>query len=123
MLLQFLDQRGEPDKHKKLFHTKKTSRAPFVALHSSGDYVIHFKYSGVLNIVYIAMMYGIGLPLLFPIAAFSIFTQWANERYNVAYVFKLPPTLDEKLTQNGIKVLRWAPLIFCFNSYWMLSNE
>ena len=67
-------------------------------------------------------MYGLGLPLLFPIAAASIFSQWVNERLNVAYVTKLPPSLDDKLTNNAITSLKWAPLLFCFNSYWMISN-
>jgi hypothetical protein len=85
------------------FKTKKTSRAPFKAIHSGNDYIIHFKYSGILNVVYIVFFYGIGLPVLFPIAAVSIFSTWANERYTVAYVNRLPPNLDEKLTKNGIK--------------------
>jgi len=105
------------------FITRKTTRAPFKAIWSGTDYVIHFKYSGVLNIVYIAFFYGIGLPLLFPIAAMSIFSQWVNERFNVAYVNKLPPTLDDKLTNNAINMLKWAPLLLCFNGYWMLSNQ
>lgn len=118
-LKQWLDT-GKTMNH---FKTKKTTRVPFKAIYSGTDYVIHFKYSGVLNIVYITFAYGIGLPLLFPIAIVSIFSQWANERYNVAYVNKLPPTLDEKLTKNAINMLKWAPLILCFNGYWMLSNK
>jgi hypothetical protein len=98
MIMQWLDHRHEKDPNLRKYATKKSARALFKNLYSSGDYVIHFKYSGVLNIVYVAFMYGLGLPLLFPIAGLSIFSQWANERYNIAYVFKLPPTLDEKLT-------------------------
>lgn len=105
------------------FHTKKKTRATFKALYSGPDYVIHFKYSGILNITYIAFFYGLGLPLLFPIAAASIFTQWIIERYNVAYVNKLPPTLDEKLTKNAINQIKWAPLLFVLNGYWMISNK
>jgi len=116
-LKQWMDGKGDH------FKTKKTSRLVFRALYSGNDYVIHFKYSGVLNIVYIAFFYGMGLPMLFPIAAASIFSQWANERYNVAYVNKLPPTLDDKLTKNAINSLKWAPLLLCFNGYWMLSNR
>ena len=37
------------------------------------DYVIHFKYSAVLNVVYVTCMYGIGMPVLFPIAAINFF--------------------------------------------------
>lgn len=55
------------------YNTKKTSMAAFKALWSGGDYVIHFKYSQVLNVTFISMMYGIGMPLLFPIAAFNLF--------------------------------------------------
>ena len=118
MLKAALDTRGTFNH----FKTKKTSRAPFKSIYSGTDYIIHFKYSGILNIVYIAFMYGLGLPLLFPIAAASIFSQWVNERLNVAYVTKLPPSLDDKLTNNVITSLKWAPLLFCFNSYWMISN-
>jgi len=66
----YIDTKGTFDH----FQTKKTSRAPFKAVYSGSDYIIHFKYSGILNIVYIAFMYGLGLPLLFPIAAASIFS-------------------------------------------------
>ena len=64
-----------------------------------------------------------GLPLLFPIAAASIFSQWSCERFSVAYVNKLPPTLDDKLTKNAINMLKWVPIFLCFNGYWMISNK
>ena len=50
--------------------TKQTSMQKYKDLYGGNDYVIHFKYSAVLNVCYITMMYGIGMPLLFPIAAF-----------------------------------------------------
>ena len=68
-------------------------------------------------------MYGIGMPLLFPIAALQIFNIWITERITVAYFTVLPPTLDQKLTENCIKVLKWAPMIFLFNGYWILGNR
>jgi hypothetical protein len=55
------------------YKTKKTSMAAYKDLYSGADYVIHFKYSGVLNIVYITMMYGMGMPILFVLAAFNFF--------------------------------------------------
>lgn len=47
--------------------------AQYIALYSGNDYVMHFKYSSVLNVVFITMMYGVGMPLLFPLAAFNFF--------------------------------------------------
>jgi len=108
-----------PDPYK----TKKTSIAAFLALWAGGDYVIHFKYSNVLNVVYITMMYGVGLPLLFPLAALNFFNTWVTERIAVAYLMKQPPALDDKLTNNCVRMLRFAPLLFLCNGFWMLSNR
>jgi len=56
-----------------MYVTKQTSMPGYMGLYSGAEYVIHFKYSNVLNIVYITMMYGMGQPLLFPLAAFNFF--------------------------------------------------
>jgi len=77
----------------------------------------------VLNIVYITMMYGMGMPILFVLAAFNFFNQWVCERIIVAYQMKLPPALDDKLTINCINMLKWSPILLLFNGYWMISNK
>ena len=46
--------------------------ANFKKVYCGGDYVIHFKYSGVLNVVYVTMFYGMGMPILFPIAGINL---------------------------------------------------
>lgn len=69
--------------------------AAYKDLYSGVDYVIHFKCSGVINIVWVTMMYGVGLPILFPIAAFNFFNQYVCERITVTYQVKLPPALDD----------------------------
>jgi len=105
------------------YMTKTTAMAQYINLYSGTDYVIHFKYSTVLNVVYITMMYGVGMPLLFPLAAFNFFNQWITERIIVAYQVRLPPALDDKLTNNCIGMLKGAPLMLLFNGYWMISNR
>ena len=108
--------------NKDPYKTKKTGMAAFKALWSGGDYVIHFKYSQVLNVTFITMMYGVGMPLLFPIAAFNLFNQWVTERIMVAYYMKIPPALDDKITNNALRVLKYAPLFLLINGYWQMSN-
>jgi hypothetical protein len=95
----------------------------FIYLWNEGEYIIHFKYSSMLNSVYVSMMYGIALPILFPITALTLFNLWFCERIVVSYYAKLPPALDDTLTTNALGVLRWAPLLLLMNSYWMLSNK
>ena len=94
-----------------------------IDLYAGPDYIIHFKYSGIINVTFVTMMYGIGLPILFPIALLSYFIYWAVERYQLAYIYKLPPQMDENMTQNAIRLLKYIPILFLWNGYWMLSNR
>ena len=68
------------------------------------------------------MMYGLGMPILFPIAAVNFFNQYVVERALIAYEMKVPPALDDKLIKNFVKMLKYAPLLFLMNGYWMVSN-
>lgn len=92
-------------------------------LYSGPEYIIHFKYSALLNVTFVTMMYGLGLPILFPIAALSYFIFWATERYQMAYTYQMPPALDDTLTKNTIKLLSYSPVLFLLNGLWMVSNK
>ena len=56
-----------------MYKTKKTAMAQYKLLYSGTKYVIHFKSAIVINIVWVTMFYGIGMPILFPLAAFNFF--------------------------------------------------
>lgn len=36
------------------------------------EYMIHFKYSDALNVIFVCLMYGLCMPILFPIAAVTL---------------------------------------------------
>lgn len=69
------------------------------------------------------MMYGVGMPILFIVAGFNFLNQYMCERIIVSYGMKQPPALDDKLTKNTVEMLKYAPLLWLFNGYWMLSNQ
>ena len=104
------------------YKTKKTSIPAFKKLWAGKDYVIDFKFANCLNIIHVTMMYGLGMPILFPIAAVNFFNQYVVERALIAYEMKVPPALDDKLIKNFVKMLKYAPLLFLMNGYWMVSN-
>ena len=83
---------------------------------------MHYKYSSIMNIIFITMMFGAGLPILFPIAAASLSTLFCLEKYMLYYVYKQPPAYDEKLNNSVLATLSFAPLFLLGFGYWMLSN-
>lgn len=110
-------------KDERYYTTKKKQIYEFIDLYGGPEYIMHFKFSNILNVTYVTMVYGLGLPLLFPIALLSYFIFWAVERYMLAYVYRKPPNMDEAMIKNGMKMLRFIPFMFLFTSYWMVGNR
>ena len=64
-----------------MYHTKTSQIYAYLELYTGPDYIVHYKYSGILNITFVTMLYGIGLPMLWPIACLSYFVIYCTERY------------------------------------------
>ena len=59
------------------YKTKKTSIQSYIDTYTGPYYLMHYKYSTLLNIVFVTFMYGLGIPILFPIACLSIVILYA----------------------------------------------
>ena len=123
MLILYLKQKYDTKGTFCKYNTRSSSLAKYKLNYGGEEYFVHYRYSELLKIVYITMMYGIGIPLLFPIAALSIILAWLIERYSCAYIVKLPPAMGDTMTQTSISALRFAPIIMLINGYWMVSNR
>ena len=85
--------------------TQLTNKKDYIALYAGLEYLIHFKYSSVLVQVYIAFMYGMFIPILFPIAAFGIASMYITEKISLIYIYREPPMYDETLK---VQSCEWA---------------
>lgn len=69
-------------------YTNKTTIQQYIELYSGPIFFIHYKYSSILNITFVTMMYGVGIPVLFPIAALSMMMLYIVEKFMVYYVYR-----------------------------------
>ena len=103
--------------------TKSTSIQGYISLFQGPVYFMHYKYSSILTIIYITFMYGFGMPILFPIAMLSFLVLYVVERFMLFYGYALPPMYDERLSQDVLDKLQFAPLLYVCFGYWMISNQ
>lgn len=82
-LTRKLDQGLSPNTNR--YSTKCTQPAAYIDLYSGAEYLFFVKYSSAFNVTFVTMMYGAGMPILFPIAALNYISMWLLERYNIAY--------------------------------------
>lgn len=103
--------------------TSKTSIQGYINTYSGPLYLMHFKYASLLNIVFVTMTYGFGIPILFPIAAVAILILYLVEKTMLYYAYRLPPMYDERLSQSVLNKLSYAPIFFLGFGYWMAANK
>ena len=84
---------------------------------------MHFKYSAILNVTFVTFMYGLAIPLLFPIALLFFIIQYCVEKLCITYYYKKPPMYDEKLNLSAIATLKWAPVFMMLFGYWIMGNR
>jgi len=80
------------------YKTKKTSIQQYINVYTGPVYLMHYKYSALLNIVFVTFMYGLGMPILFPIAILSFVILYLQEKLMLYYGYRVPPMYDERLS-------------------------
>ena len=92
-------------------------------LYAGPDYLMHFKYAAILNTVWVTFMFGLALPRLFPIAAFTFFNNYVVEKLLLTYYYKKPPMYDEKLNNTALAWAKYAPILMMSFGYWIMGNR
>lgn len=119
LFFRLLDRSFSCDEYK----TKCKTIQQYVNIYSGSDYLIHFKYSAILNVVFVTFMYGLAIPLLFPLACLFFIIFFVVERLALTYSYKKPPMYDEKLNESAIATLKWAPVFMMIFGYWIMGNR
>jgi hypothetical protein len=68
-------------------------------------------------------MYGLAIPLLFPIALLYFIVMYAVEKLCITYYYKRPPMYDEKLNAAVLSTMKWAPVFMMFFGFWIMGNQ
>jgi hypothetical protein len=72
----------------------------------------------MLNILFITMMFGTALPILFPIAMISYSVLAFQDVFLLVYFAKAPPTYDENLNLRVLQMMRLAPIFLLGFGFW-----
>eukprot|EP00351_Strombidinopsis_sp_SopsisLIS2011_P002322 CAMPEP_0116881782 /NCGR_PEP_ID=MMETSP0463-20121206/13840_1 /TAXON_ID=181622 /ORGANISM="Strombidinopsis sp, Strain SopsisLIS2011" /LENGTH=74 /DNA_ID=CAMNT_0004533963 /DNA_START=2417 /DNA_END=2641 /DNA_ORIENTATION=- len=70
---------------------------------------------------FITFMYGLAMPILFPIAAITFLNLYIVEKLLLSYWYQNPPTYDDKLNKAALNYLKWPPVLLLFFGYWWMG--
>ena len=68
------------------------------------------------------MIYGPGIPILFPIGLVAFCISYIVERFKLAYYYRMPPNYADNLNYSCISTLVWWPVFYAGFGFWMYTN-
>ena len=74
-------------------------------------------------IVAISMLYGPGIPILFPIGLVALIIIYFTDRLSLAYLYRMPPSYDDELNKTCVSALLLYPIFYAGVGFWMYTNE
>lgn len=81
------------------------------------------KYASMLTVVYVTMLYGSGIPILYVVAAAFFFTSYWVDKFLLFHYFRRPLMMDKFLAVNTLKWFKYALVFHIIGGMLMFSNS
>lgn len=72
--------------------------------------------------IFVTFMYGLMIPMLFPIALLNIVNVYLTEKIGLIWLYRRPPMLDIRLIRRAISLLIYAPIFMFAMGYWAVGS-
>lgn len=82
-----------------------------------------YKYSNMLTVLFVTMLYGSGIPILYPISAIFFFVTYWVDKVLIFYYYRKPEMLDQNLAIRTLKWFKYAILLHVIGAVMMYSNS
>jgi hypothetical protein len=81
------------------------------------------RYSTLMNFVFVTFMYGLFIPILFPIALLFLLIMYIMTKLLITYYYRKPPMYDNLLNDSALNMIKWAPVFMLLFGYWAFGNK
>ena len=87
------------------------------------ELLFEYRYSTMMNTVFITLMYGTGMPILYLFAAISLFLSYWVDKATILRIYQTPPRYDITLQKTTREWTNLAILFHFLIGFWMFSNS
>lgn len=95
----------------------------YIELHAGPQFVLDHRIAALLLQVSVALIFGMVLPVLYPIVFVGLLAQNILDRLLLCYFYREPPHYDEKSVLLALKILKIVGIVSLFHNFWILTNR
>ena len=95
----------------------------FLDLYAGPEYPFYYKCANTNLMVFICLIFGPAMPLLYFISLFALAIQYTTDRLLLTYFYRIPPKFSEKLTLQNIRIISFVPIFSLMFTFWAFTNK
>lgn len=114
---------NENEKVEQILSTKTTSIFDYLELYSGPAFFIHLKYSIIIKIIVVTLMYGVFIPACYLWAFLALLIFYVVEKYQIFYFYKKPAMHNANLCLFVMENMQWVPLLGYIMGFWAMTNN
>jgi hypothetical protein len=104
-------------------NTKQLTQADYEDLNTGDVFMLEYRYSNLLTVMMVTMMYGSGIPILYFIAfIFYVVTYWMDS-FLLFNFYRKPLNFDKFLAESTLRWFKLAILLHVLGGAMMFSNS
>jgi hypothetical protein len=107
----------------KKISTKASTTQKLINSYAGPSMLFHYRYAFMMISIFTTMLFGVGIPILFPICLLNLCVQYVVDRIMTVYIYQEPPMFDSELTNTSLWFLQYAGALYLAFGFWMLSNK
>ena len=95
----------------------------YADIKSAEHFEINSQYPKIMTIIMVCMVYGFGLPVLFPLTLVFLCITYCAHKLFIVYWYRKPPMYDDTLNKICLYYIKYGALLYALISYWQLTNR
>ena len=103
--------------------TKQIFQADYEQMYMGPELLFEYRYSTLLNIIFISLMFGTGMPILYFFGFISLFLSYWVDKWTLLRIYQTPPPYNKDLTKVSREWMNIAIILHLLFGFWMLSNS
>lgn len=118
-IIRFWDRRWTCDRKR----TKQIFQSDYEQMYMGPELLFEYRYSTLLNMVYISLMYGTGMPVLYFFGSVTFFLSYWIDKWTLLRIYQTPPRYNKDLMKTTREWMNIAVLLHFVFGFWMYSNS
>lgn len=86
------------------------------------EFRLHYRYARVLNVCFVTLIFGTGLPVLYIFGIVSFVVMYWTDRFLLTYSYQKPFISGDVLSKLAMEIFPYSGILHLFFAYWMISN-